>query len=1019
MKRSTKAIVALLILSGLTISSRYYLLPKLISEDSSSLFSGVLVWIENLSKLPWIGTLADVIGIGSFVFGVVLVFSEILISTIERQSEDPFLLIRDSSRVFPSLGNINQISLEHRKIPIPYYNRDYQVSLVEQIYNRLFQSNHLILLGDGGVGKSREMGEVAQLLIREGYTAILLLPYGDPILKKLDFWPSGWPRSNLLILIDDLHLLYKQKASLKPSPREPFLARFIPSRTISFDERFREFLESVEKVVPDYKLIATVRSNTEEWGQMNSSKSFLWKTVSANVFTIPTFTTKNTENFLKSMIESKIVPVKKENISAISAKEKFGSPRNIIRNLIFALSHKRTLTSENYIPTLDGSLSTILDETERKHPILRDFLGVIWHSTANSFPLSYNFILLLTSAVRRRWLIRSELKPAEQVLKHLITRQLIKRNGQLLAIDDSLLDVSKDCLDEKQFSTALSRTSVFSFPMKYADVEARTNYPMVLSSTIVTIFDVLKILIKTMTLGIISMFNSTNERNSELYQAIKRKIPILWKIQLIQSGVINIIAVFMYFVPRTIIMYVFGSGAKAQQYFKDNTNKLSIRIYKRRRHIIENIDLSQEERGYEEEKLIQWEKDLNRTSAQIDAEVNMDDGDFEIAESILWALETDEFKNTFQRWVSYRVLGYALVFQQKWEESLTIFDKCISLYRQSSPNAISPMIGKAYALFHLGKSKEAKDLINFNQQRGRIPFINWYDRMALVGIDLALGKQEEAIKQLKALRKNFNFAAVVSSMPETKRMRHLLAEKLAIPNLVPGATIYPRVQNSLVSYVIYFLGRSGPSIIPLLLFLPQSPQQYGWINTLVEAFFVGTASLLIPFQFKKTRDLYFDHKATFVAIEKDRLSISRSERRKLEKYTIRFNDVLSANEHFSTPNRITIYSKSGVTINIISREFQRYNQLREQLYSEIHFHQIYQTTWEKTKWLYPFLPFVFLVYPSWATAFVAFMGLMLGFSFAISDMPSGTSRGKFIRGNILPIIYSLILMAISVYLFLL
>jgi tetratricopeptide (TPR) repeat protein len=1001
MSRTTKLILSLLILGGSIIYLRQFASSASDATNFVPVIPDLLRWLEKVGENRWVGTLADILGILSFVGGILLGIAEIMATAIRRQSDNPFLIIRDSSEIFPALGGINRVSLEKGAISIPYLKRGAGKSFAEQIHSKLFECNRLLLIGESGIGKTREMGEVAQLLIREGHTVVLLQTHGDPILRKLEYWPSGWPRNNLVILIDDLHLLFKQKVRTPSSPNESFWSKIIGSKAVPFEERFYDFLVSVENIVPDYKLIATVRSNSEGWELLSDQqRGRLWSKLSPETFQLPSFTPRETSSYLQLLVDTiPNTPIQEGQISVVSAKEKFGSPRNVIRNVMLAVSHNRNLGPDNYIPTLQGSLSTILQEAERRHPITKDLLGVIWYATRNRFPLTYSFVNALTIALRTTFIFSYEFQPVSKAIRHLIDRQVIKRNGELITIDDAILDLTGSNIEYKEFTKAVSRVSPFLFPVKYADVDAVTNYVALFYSSSNNFLFLFRMMAITIILGMRTAFNRSNEKNKELYDSIRRKIPILRRIQSISSTIFNVLYIVLYVYPRTIYISISKTNSSARQYLQENMIIIARRSIRRRKNILNRVALSDDEKKYEEEKIALAVRSIEQENIQVQAELAMDEGRFEDAEIALRSIMNESDFNAmsnFQKWNIYRSMGYALVFQAKWSEASSSFEKCLSQFDKKSQNAISPLIGKAYALSHLGKTTEAKEIIaQCLNQRGRRFIISWQDKIALVALDLAWGNREEAIKKLKAMRVNFDFAAVINKIAETKQARRFVSEKLSRPELIPGVNIYSKIQKHIIWYGLYFFLWASPYMAIMIILTTPGFQNQLMQDPFLEIIIVLSTILGIQIAIRKAKELFFDDKSTHIIIDNDRIVFEASYRKKITKTIIRFRDITDAVEDFHNPRTLTISSRNGASISIYPRQYQNNETLRDDFYAITAFRQVYPTLWDNSKWFFKYSSIIFLIYPTYLMAILLLVILVCGITLGIYYFPIDRKKRKY------------------------
>jgi tetratricopeptide (TPR) repeat protein len=130
---------------------------------------------------------------------------------IPRSNNFPFEVISPSSNdvVKQLFGNNSSDDLADFKIP--YQSRKSGRNVQQELKKTFLETNGLLILGEAGLGKTREAAELALNLNREGWT---ILKYNGQWLDE----PSSFPeklennRKKLLFFIDDLHrLVYRRE----------------------------------------------------------------------------------------------------------------------------------------------------------------------------------------------------------------------------------------------------------------------------------------------------------------------------------------------------------------------------------------------------------------------------------------------------------------------------------------------------------------------------------------------------------------------------------------------------------------------------------------------------------------------------------------------------------------------------------------------------------------------------------------------------------------------------------------
>ncbi len=316
---------------------------------------------------------------------------------------------------------------------IPYQIRRSDRNVRRELENKLEEFRRLLIVGQAGIGKTREAVELAQLYNREGWTVLWLKSDGwinEPNQEQLQ--KIGANRK-LLFLLDDLNQrLHYTLPKLPPGLKESELAPL----TIPSQQQLWRVLEVYERFCGQDKIrvIATARNETELVNSATEWEKQQWQHFQVYELAKPEDTA--IVQLLSNTVPQTNIKSSEEEYVAIAQKND-STFMNAIANLRRLRNQSLSLTSSNYIYDCQDTWEKCYADAIKKHPASKYVYDAIdllqqLHLSVERFILEPTVLLMMgdhsQQQLQHRWLIR-------RVLNDLIESEFIlnSRDRQIAA----------------------------------------------------------------------------------------------------------------------------------------------------------------------------------------------------------------------------------------------------------------------------------------------------------------------------------------------------------------------------------------------------------------------------------------------------------------------------------------------------------------------------------------------------------------------------------------------------------
>jgi tetratricopeptide (TPR) repeat protein len=193
----------------------------------------------------------------------------------------------------------------------------------------------LLVVGDGGLGKTREIAQLAQDLCGRGWTVCVALPDVDARMAPAAPIPRALLDSRMLFIVDDLQLR----------------ARPTDEQTEPYAERLGRFLKSIEEQfdLVDIRTILITREEPNFAQQPHHGTAGRFFADFQN-FHLPEFTTAGLCAILRSLADCAGVRVPSNEIEHL-VQESDRKPRTLFLNVQAAVRRDRSLTRQSWRET--------------------------------------------------------------------------------------------------------------------------------------------------------------------------------------------------------------------------------------------------------------------------------------------------------------------------------------------------------------------------------------------------------------------------------------------------------------------------------------------------------------------------------------------------------------------------------------------------------------------------------------------------------------------------------------------
>ncbi len=368
----------------------------------------------------------------------------------------PFEIIRPNSDVLSIVFPDDKLNDPLANASIRYQDRcpTRQISVLQELIQKLRESDWLLIEGRTGLGKTREAGELAQFFNNEGWT-VLWLKLGkwvdEPTLEHLGELNNN---RKLLFLLDDLNQRMSFASTREKNPQ----AETLPLAPITepLQNLLLRSLITYERFCNEgeMKVVATARNERfsdipgqpSAWDKLEKDKyPQFWNRFT--VYELPAPEDEAISQLLRDTIPETGIHANKENYLSI-ARQNDGTFRNVVENLVRLHNLKLPLTPNNYRDTLKENWSKRYQDAVKRYSIAVhlydavDLLQQLGISLTRAV-VEPTALLIMNSQPWQLWHRYS----IGKVLDYLIDAELIltPRDGQIEARERTV-ELNKKCV---------------------------------------------------------------------------------------------------------------------------------------------------------------------------------------------------------------------------------------------------------------------------------------------------------------------------------------------------------------------------------------------------------------------------------------------------------------------------------------------------------------------------------------------------------------------------------------------
>ena len=280
-----------------------------------------------------------------------------------RPPDFPFTIVREPDKVLTTLFGESPNPLADDKLD--YQVRQASRDITAELRQALETPRRVLLRSVSGVGKTREIGELARQLVEEGYT-LLVHDKHDRLLTPVRFPPELVNTRNLLFVFDDLH-----DCCAPPAEGAGGTEEFGGRET--FHDRLQRFLDQAVKRFGqrEVSVLAAARSEREHWPHLLWESHPLWHGV--HLYDLPAPEEDAQARFLRDAAGRGQVNVPEADISVI-AQTNDRTFRNLLENVRRARPAGQ-LTAETFLPHQMKTFEQTYAELRKAHPRL---IPLLW-----------------------------------------------------------------------------------------------------------------------------------------------------------------------------------------------------------------------------------------------------------------------------------------------------------------------------------------------------------------------------------------------------------------------------------------------------------------------------------------------------------------------------------------------------------------------------------------------------------------------------------------------------------------
>ena len=280
-----------------------------------------------------------------------------------RPPDFPFTIVREPDKVLTTLFGESPNPLADDKLD--YQVRQASRDITAELRQALETPRRVLLRSASGVGKTREIGELARQLVEEGYT-LLVHDKHDRLLTPVRFPPELVNTRNLLFVFDDLH-----DCCAPPAEGAGGAEEFGGRET--FHDRLQRFLEQAVKRFGrrEVNVLAAARRERELWPHLRWESHPLWR--GFYLYELPAPDEDAQARFLRDVADRGQVKVPEADVERIAQ-----ANDRTFRNLLENVRRSRPvgqLTAETFLPYQGKTFEQTYAELRKAYPRL---IPLLW-----------------------------------------------------------------------------------------------------------------------------------------------------------------------------------------------------------------------------------------------------------------------------------------------------------------------------------------------------------------------------------------------------------------------------------------------------------------------------------------------------------------------------------------------------------------------------------------------------------------------------------------------------------------
>ena len=371
----------------------------------------------------------------------------------------PFRVVRPNQDVFPAIFGRERAEYLYPSLidwDIPLQDRELDINHLAEIIRLLNDDQWVIITGPTGIGKTREMAEVAHRFSRRGWTVMVF----TGILEGDRFPQEQFQdvRRNVLFVFDDLHIQMRRSEPTREN-------RATEEQSLPTDrplqERLLAALDHCDSVhIPDtrIKVLATARDETvsddprlvSPWEMLQWERYPLWRRFTR--YRLPKPENQAVASWLERV--SNLTGIQLECPPEEIAGCNDGTFQNLVNNFEILLAgdsqegRSLSLSRENFKDTLRGSWEKCYQDAFKLEPLAKELYDAVYLLQQANIPLKAFVVervaLMLVRGnrwqkVRYQWRIKKALEKLEAREGILSPRDgQIEGKGELLSLEDYL-----------------------------------------------------------------------------------------------------------------------------------------------------------------------------------------------------------------------------------------------------------------------------------------------------------------------------------------------------------------------------------------------------------------------------------------------------------------------------------------------------------------------------------------------------------------------------------------------------